>query len=122
MTADGAIQIGLAPFIKAILMKDVIAYGLSKPFILSELEQAHGTSFLMISLPISLLDKLKLGHEVIEMPYIVSLRPASSGASSSPFEDEDSDGYQKYQQKNASDYEKKFNEKVPEVYQVNLQL
>lgn len=101
-------------------MKDVIADGLSQPFILSELEQAHSTSFLMVSLPIYLLGKLELGHEVIEVLYIVSLRHASHGASSSPFKDEDPDGYQKYQQKNTSNYEKKFDKQVPEVYQVDL--
>lgn len=96
-------------------MKDVIADGLSQPFILTQLEQAHGTSFLMVGLPICLLGKLELGHEVIEVLYIVSLRPTSPAASSPPFEDEDPDGYQKYQQKNATDYEEKFDEEVPEV-------
>lgn len=91
-------------------MEDVIADGLSQPLVLPKLEQAYGTSFLMISLPICLLGKLELGHEVIEVLYIVSLRPASPGASSSPFEDEDPDGYQKYQQKNATNYEEKFDE------------
>jgi len=122
MAANGTIQIGPAPLIQAFLMEDVIADRFPEPFIFSHFQKAHRTALIMHPVPAAVA-QLVARHEITKMADIVlGGSPWPAEAASAPLDDEDGDGDDENGEEDASDYEQKFHEQVPEIDSVDLKL
>ena len=103
-------------------MEDMIADRFSEPFIFSHFQKADRTALVVHPVPVAIA-QLVARHEITKMTDIVlGGSPPPTEAASAPLDDEDGDGDYENDEEDASDYEQKFHEKVPEINSVDLQL